>query len=98
MALQPHRLEFKPHTLEFIFAMVLAMAVTVLAITTWAAPSNPESDWAAPSPPIYRSQHLNLYLKGRQAARGMNVGWVELRPRATRAYVRSSRWPWASVP
>jgi uncharacterized protein YjlB len=40
---------------------VLAMAVTVLAITTWAAPSNPESDWAAPIPPIYRSQHLNLY-------------------------------------
>jgi hypothetical protein len=47
MALQPH-IEFKPHRLEFIFAMVLAMAVTVLAITTWAAPSNPESDWAAP--------------------------------------------------
>ena len=61
MALQPHRLEFKPHRLEFIFAMVLAMAVTVLAITTWAVPSNPESDWAAPIPPIYRSQHLNLY-------------------------------------
>jgi hypothetical protein len=42
MTLQPHRLEFRPHRLEFIFAMVLAMAVTVLAITTWAAPSNPE--------------------------------------------------------
>jgi len=41
--------------------MVLAMAVTVLAITTWAGPSNPDSDWAAPIPPIYRSQHLNLY-------------------------------------
>jgi len=25
MALQPHRLEFKPHRFEFIFAMVLAM-------------------------------------------------------------------------
>jgi hypothetical protein len=61
MALQPHRLEFKPHRLEFIFAMVLAMAMTALAITTWAAPSNPEIDWAAPIPPIYRSQHLNLY-------------------------------------
>ena len=59
MALQPHRLEFKPF--EFIFAMVLAMAVTVLAITTWAAPSNPESDWAAPIPPIYRPYHPNLY-------------------------------------
>jgi hypothetical protein len=38
MALQPHRLEFKPHRLEFIFGMVLAMAMTILAITTWAAP------------------------------------------------------------
>ncbi len=40
MALQPHRLEFKPHRLEFIFAMVLAMTVaTILTITTWAAPA-----------------------------------------------------------
>jgi hypothetical protein len=39
MALQPHRLEFKPHRLEFIFGLVLAMAVTILAITTWAAPA-----------------------------------------------------------
>ena len=36
MALQPHRLEFKSHRLEFIFGMVLAMAVTILTITTWA--------------------------------------------------------------
>jgi hypothetical protein len=61
MALQPHRLEFKPHRFEFIFAMVLAMAVTILAITTWAAPSNPDNDSAAPILPIYRSQHWNLY-------------------------------------
>ena len=61
MALQPHRLEFKPHRLEFIFAMVLAMAVTVLAITTWAGPSNPDNHWAAPIPPIYQSDHRNLY-------------------------------------
>ena len=54
MALQPHRL-------EFIFGMVLAMAVTILAITTWAAPSNPDNDSAAPILPIYRSQHWNLY-------------------------------------
>jgi hypothetical protein len=62
MALQPHRLEFKPHRLEFIFGMVLAMAVTILAITTWAAPS--ESDSAAPLSPremIYRPEHRNLY-------------------------------------
>src|SRR5438132_1579011 len=45
IALQPHRL-VKPHSLEFIFGMVLAMAVTILAITTWAAPPNPESDSA----------------------------------------------------
>ena len=59
MALQPHRLEFKPF--EFIFAMVLAMAVTILAITTWAAPSNPDNDSAAPIPPIYRPYHPSLY-------------------------------------
>jgi hypothetical protein len=59
MALQPHRLEFKPHRFEFIFAMVLAMAVTILAITTWAAPSNP--DTAASIPPLYRPDHWNLY-------------------------------------
>jgi len=59
MALQPHRLEFKPF--EFIFAMVLAMAVTILAITTWAAPSNPDNDSAAPIPPIYRPDHWNLH-------------------------------------
>ena len=61
MALQPHRLEFKSHRLEFIFGMVLAMAVTILTITTWAAPPNPESDLAAPIPPIYRPYHPNLY-------------------------------------
>jgi hypothetical protein len=43
MALQPHRLEFKPRRLEFIFGMVLAMAVTILAITTWAAPRIPRA-------------------------------------------------------
>jgi hypothetical protein len=37
MALRPHRLEFKLHRFEFIFAMVLAMTMTILAITTWAA-------------------------------------------------------------
>ena len=64
MALQPHRLEFKPHRLEFIFGMVLAMAVTILAITTWAAPPSPESDSAAsisPRQTIYRSERWNLY-------------------------------------
>ena len=61
MALQPHRLEFKPHRFEFIFAMVLAMAVTILAMTTRAAPSNPESDLATPIPPINRPNHQILH-------------------------------------
>jgi hypothetical protein len=61
MALQPHRLEFKPHRFEFILAMVLAMALTILAITTWAAPANPDNDSAASIPPIYRPDHRNLY-------------------------------------
>jgi hypothetical protein len=44
--------------------MVVAMAVTILAITTWAAPPNPDSDSAAPISPrqvIYRSERWNLY-------------------------------------
>ena len=52
MALQPHRLEFT-------FGMILAMAVTILTITTWAGPANPESD--SPTRPIYRPDHPNLY-------------------------------------
>jgi hypothetical protein len=50
----------KPHRLELIFGMVLAMAVTILAITTWAAP-NSESYSAAPISPIYRPDHRILY-------------------------------------
>ena len=61
MALQPHRLKFKPHNFEFILGMVLAMAMTILAMTTWAAPSNPDNVSAAPIPPIYRPSHWNLY-------------------------------------
>jgi len=41
----------KPDRLAFISGMVLAMAVTVAAITTWAAPLDPESKSAAPIPP-----------------------------------------------
>jgi hypothetical protein len=50
-------MSFQPHRLEFIFGMVLAVAVTMLAITTWAFSLNPESDSAAPIPAneaIYR--------------------------------------------
>ena len=54
----------KPDRLAFIFGMAVAMAMTILAITTWAAPPNPESDSAAPLSPremIYRPEHRNLY-------------------------------------
>jgi hypothetical protein len=61
MGLQPHRLEFKSHGFEFILGMVLAMAMTILAITTWAAPPNRDNVSAAPIPPIYRPNHPNLY-------------------------------------
>jgi hypothetical protein len=47
----------EPARLAFVFGMVLAMAVTILAILTW-----PRRDLAAPSTEaIYRPQHFNLY-------------------------------------
>jgi hypothetical protein len=54
----------KPDRLVFVFWMVVAMAVTILAITTWAAPPDPDSDSVAPISPrqvIYRSDRWNLY-------------------------------------
>jgi len=43
--------------LTFLFGMVLTMALTILAVMTWANP-----DLAAPAcSPIYQSQHLNVY-------------------------------------
>src|SRR5215813_4654391 len=54
----------KPDRLAFVFAMVIAMAMTVLAVKTWAGPPAPDGDSAAPIPPretIYRPQHWNLY-------------------------------------
>src|SRR5262249_61565746 len=51
----------QPDSLGFRFALVLALAVIVLALTTWLGPKV-MSEWAAPaSEPIYRAQHLNLY-------------------------------------
>ena len=53
-----------PDRLAFVFALVLAMAMTVLAMKTWAGPPDPDGDSAAPIPPretIYRPQHWNLY-------------------------------------
>jgi hypothetical protein len=49
----------KPARLAFVFGMVLAVAVTILAIITWS-----HRNLAEPIPPteaIYRPQHLNLY-------------------------------------
>jgi hypothetical protein len=49
----------KPDRSAFVFGMVLAMAVTILAITTWAG-----RDSAAPIAPteaVYQSQHWNVY-------------------------------------
>ena len=46
-----------PNRLVFVLGMALAMAVTILTITTWA-----RQDGAEPiSPTMYRAQHLNLY-------------------------------------
>jgi hypothetical protein len=50
-----------PDSLAFRFAVVLALVVIVLAVTSWVAP-NLANDTAAPhSEPIYRAQHLNLF-------------------------------------
>jgi hypothetical protein len=51
----------QPDSLGFRFALVLALAVIVLALTTWLGTA---SKWAAPIPasePVYRAQHLNLF-------------------------------------
>jgi hypothetical protein len=46
---------FLPHRLEFTVGMVLAIAVSILAITAWAFSPNP------PSEAIYQPQHWNAY-------------------------------------
>jgi hypothetical protein len=52
----------KTDSLAFRFAVVLALAVIVLLVTTWAAPPHPANDTANPrSDAIYRAQHLNLF-------------------------------------
>jgi hypothetical protein len=51
-----------PDSLGFRFAVVLALAAIIVAITTWAA--NQERASAGSPPPsqvIYRAQHLNLF-------------------------------------
>ena len=52
----------EPDSLAFRFAVVLALAVIVLMVTTWAAPLKPASDSALPpSEAAYRPQFLNLH-------------------------------------
>jgi hypothetical protein len=54
----------EPDSLAFRFAVVLALAVIVLILATWAAPPYPRDDTATPIPhsdAIYRAQHLNLF-------------------------------------
>jgi len=53
----------QPDSLGFRFALILALAVIVIALTTWLGPKT-ASEWAKPIPPsdsVYRAQHLNLY-------------------------------------
>jgi hypothetical protein len=54
----------RPTRFAFVFGIALAMAVTILAITTWGAPPDSESESAAPIPPsetIYQPQYWNLF-------------------------------------
>ena len=54
----------KPDGLVYLFGIVLAMAMTVLAITTWAHLPDPEDESAAPLAPrqtIYRPQNWTVY-------------------------------------
>ena len=54
----------EPDSLAFRFAAILALAVIVLLVTTWAAPPHPANNTATSIPhshAIYRTQHLNLF-------------------------------------
>jgi hypothetical protein len=54
----------RPTRFAFVFGIALAMAVTILAITTWGAPPDSESESAAPIPPsetIYQPQYWKLF-------------------------------------
>jgi hypothetical protein len=54
----------EPDSLAFRFAVVLALSVIVLMVTTWTAPPHPANDTTTRIPhsdAIYRAQHLNLF-------------------------------------
>jgi hypothetical protein len=54
----------EPDSLAFRFAVVLALAVIVLILATWAAPPHPGDDTATPIPhsdAIYRAQPASVF-------------------------------------
>jgi len=54
----------KPDALAYVLGMALALAITAVAITTWASPPDPENEAAAtllPTQPIYRPQNWTVY-------------------------------------
>jgi len=51
----------EPDSLAFRFAVVLALTVIIVAITTWASHHKLASAVPVPTDPIYRAQHLNLF-------------------------------------
>src|SRR5215468_1453105 len=66
----------KPARFEFTVGMVLAMALTILAVMTWA-----DRDLAAPSSSaVYHPQLLLLYSGVRKQPRGLNVEPAWLTP------------------
>ena len=50
-----------PDSLGLRFAVVLALAVIIVAITTWASHHKRASAVPSPTDAIYRAQHLNLF-------------------------------------
>jgi hypothetical protein len=51
----------EPARLAFVFGTVLAMAMIVAAMTTWAALPSPSAESIQSTGAIYQSQYLNLY-------------------------------------
>jgi hypothetical protein len=51
----------EPDSLAFRFTVVIALAVIIVAITTWASDHKRASAVPIPTDAIYRTQHLNLF-------------------------------------
>jgi hypothetical protein len=51
----------EPDSLAFRFAVVIALAMIIVAITTWASQYKRASAVQIPTDAIYRTQHLNLF-------------------------------------